>query len=363
MAWKLPSRVSRLQMGACVALACTMGLWAAANPGTDAPYTAVADATVWPNLTRLNDGTLLLVGYDKASHGKVEGDVACWASTDDGATWTYLSTLTAHEPDTVRMNHAAGLDRHGNLVALVSGWSDIQQPGAPKRNTLRDAILPAWVCRSADGGVTWTVDRAFPDDPAGRVLIPFGDLVGTDHGRLYASAYSTSYYDKPGPWAAYFLVSEDDGATWRIQSHIGDDINETALLHLGDGEWLAASRTQTTRLFRSTDGGTTWADEGAVTEARQYPAHLLALPDGRIALTYGDRREGHLGVGARVSADGGKTWGPPMALAAMPESDGGYPASVVRRDGRVLTLYYAKDGASYSVQAVVWTPPAAEDTP
>ena len=99
-------------------------------------YTAVPDATVWPNLTRLPDGTILMAGFDKPSHGQVEGDVACWASVDEGLTWSLRGLLTKHEPQTNRMNQAVGLDRHGNLIALVSGWTDVQQPGRAQEGGL-----------------------------------------------------------------------------------------------------------------------------------------------------------------------------------------------------------------------------------
>ena len=322
-----------------------------------ASFTAVPDVTAWPNLTRLPDGTILLVGFDQPSHGLVEGDVACWASEDEGQTWAKRGTLTQHAPGTVRMNHAVGLDAEGNLIALVGGWTDHQQPGAPKRKPFRDAILRPWVCTSDDGGRTWAVDKTFIADPLGREFVVFGDIVVSDHGRLNASGYGTTYWEKPGPWMPYFLTSDDDGATWEVRSKIAEGLSETALLYLGEGEWLAAIRGKTTVLYRSTDDGLTWTDEGAVSEARQIPAHLLRLRDGRILLTMGDRRAGHLGVRARISTDKGKTWGETWYVASMPESDGGYPASIERKDGKILTLFYSKEGETYAARAAIWQVP------
>jgi hypothetical protein len=323
----------------------------------DGATVAVDHVTGWPNLTTLPDGSFLLAGFDKPSHGQVEGDVASWISEDQGETWTWQGKLTEHEPQTVRMNHAVGLTRDGDLIALVSGWSDVQQPDSIKRNVLRDKILRPWICRSTDQGKTWTVIRnAFPTDPIGRELIPFGDIVLADDGSLRASLYSTSYWDRPGPWAAYFVSSEDDGRSWRIRSEIGSGINETALLSLGNGEWLAAARATSTLLFRSEDDGKTWENLGPVTERRQFPAHLLRLKDGRVVLTYGDRREGHFGIGARISDDGGKTWSEPSPLASMQSWDGGYPASLETSDGRIMTVFYSKKGdlADYALYRVFW---------
>jgi len=345
-------------------LLCLTALAPFAAPAQDAAeaplaesFTAVPDATVWPNLTRLPDGTLILAGFNKPSHGQVEGDVACWASEDDGETWAHRGTLTEHAPNTVRMNQAVGLDRHGNLVALVGGWTDEQQPGAEKRNAFRDAILRPWVCHSDDGGKTWRTHENFPADPLGREMVAFGDIVLSEGDRINASAYGTTYWDKPGPWMPYFLTSDDDGASWQVRSKIAEGLNETALLYLGQGEWLAAIRGRSTFLYRSTDDGMTWQDEGAVTEERQIPAHLLQLRDGRILLSAGDRNAGGLGVRARISTDKGKTWGDTWYVASMPESDGGYPASIERIDGKILTLFYGQDGTSYSAQAAIWEVP------
>lgn len=193
-------------------------------------YVAVPDATVWPNLTRLPGGTILLAGFNKPSHGQVEGDVACWISADEGETWRHQGALTQHAPNTVRMNQAVGLDQHGNLVALVGGWTDVQQSGAGKRNAFRDAILRPWVCQSDDGGKTWRSHENFIADPLGREMVAFGDIAVSEGGRLNASAYGATYWDKPGPWMSHFLTSEDDGATWAVRSRIADECNETALL-------------------------------------------------------------------------------------------------------------------------------------
>lgn len=322
-------------------------------------FLVVDHVTAWPNLTVLSNGSILLVGFDQPSHGQVEGDVSAWISYDSGKTWQFQGRLTDHEPDTVRMNHAVGLTHGGDLIALVSGWSDIQQPDAPKRNILRDKILSPWICRSQDGGKTWAVHKGlFPSDPIERPLIPYGDIIIADDGSLRTAMYSTHYWDKPGPWAAFMMVSKDDGMTWSIKSKIAEQINETALLNLGGGKWLAAARSKHTSLFRSEDDGASWQNAGSLTVNRQFPAHLLGLSDGRIVLTFGDRREGHFGIGSKISSDEGETWSDMRKLASMMSWDGGYPASVELPDGRILTVYYSKKGEldDYAVFGTVWKP-------
>ena len=88
------------------------------------------------------------------------------------------------------------------------------------------------------------------------------------------------------------------------------------------------------------------------------PASLIRLRDGRVCLTYGYRAK-PFGIRARLSRDDGRTWGPEFAL----RSDGGgrdvgYPRSVQRTDGKVVTVYYFHDtpGGDRYVAATVWDP-------
>jgi hypothetical protein len=86
----------------------------------------------------------------------------------------------------------------------------------------------------------------------------------------------------------------------------------------------------------------------------------MRLNDGRILLSYGNRIEGEYGVDARWSEDDGQSWGLPFRLAYMPASDGGYPSSVQRSDGQIVTAYYSqhpKRGENqYEMNVVIWNP-------
>ncbi|MEO6908425.1 MAG: hypothetical protein ABI210_11100 [Abditibacteriaceae bacterium] len=60
----------------------------------------------------------------------------------------------------------------------------------------------------------------------------------------------------------------------------------------------------------------------------------------------------------RIGEDAGKTWSAPIRLADMPVWDGGYPSSVERADGRIVTASYAdhpKRGENqYQMDVVIW---------
>lgn len=310
-------------------------------------YIAVDNVCAWPNLTMLRDGTIVAAIFNKPSHGQQAGDVDCWASSD-GRFWHYRGTPTRHDPETVRMNCAAGLANNGDLIVLCSGWSNIQQPGQPKKAAFRDAILAPWVCRSADGGFTWETRKEFPAKEEGMTeWIPFGDILSGADGTLGASCYVGKKDGKE--WLTYFFRSVDDGRTWKKISVISPAHNETALFYLGGNKWLAAARIDHLDLFHSDDNGETWQAAGKLSEASQHPGHILRLQDGRLLLTYGNRVNAEKGVCVKISSDEGRTWSAPLKVAdSMPGSDCGYPSSVQRADGKIVTAFYSSSEQSHN---------------
>jgi len=232
---------------------------------TQAHAVAVRNVTAWPNLTPLADGSIIASIFNQPSHGFWEGDVDCWGTVDGGASWQLRGTPAPHEPTTNRMNVAAGTNAKGELIVLAAGWSHRPLPppeGTPRRFDPPAAILPIWVCRSTDGGRTWTRTQgvALSDH-----LIPFGDIIQLGNGRLGVCLYAPKSLGVPNSnheHASYFFSSADDGLTWTLAGVIASqDVNETTPLLLLDGSLLACGRTTRGRhleLFRSADHGATW---------------------------------------------------------------------------------------------------------
>ena len=325
---------------------------------------AVDNVCAWPNLTLMPDGSITAVIFNKPSHGQEEGNAVCYASTDGGRTWQFRGIPAPNDPGTNRMNLAAGLANDGSLVVLISGW------GGEK---FREYILPNAVCRSSDGGRTWSRAGSFtlPEGEPG--LIPFGDIVRLGGKTLAASAYG--YIDRKSK-PSYLLFSYDDGYTWGNAVPMGtfgdgpgtyNDFNETAPLRISANRWLAAVRTLKNgdlQLIVSENEGKTWnipdnLSNGGLTRRSEHPGHLLRLKDGRILLTYGIRWGLH-GVGARISSDEGKTWEKPMVVIYYGGRDGGYPSSVELEDGTIVTAYYCdanENHPRYHMGAVRWKLP------
>ena len=81
-------------------------------------------------------------------------------------------------------------------------------------------------------------------------------------------------------------------------------------------------------------------------------------------MTHGERNR-PMGIQAMISHDGGKTWSRKDKLALAwksPNWDTGYPSSLLRRDGKILTVYYQVENLdnapqSTSCSALIWQPP------
>ena len=325
--------------------------------------TAIQKVCAWPNLQRLKDGTLLAFIFNQPCHAVWEGDLDCWASEDNGKTWRFRGRPAEHEPTTARTNCAAGLAANGDVVVLCSGWADRAPKG--QLSGPHERVIRAWVCRSSDSGRTWTRSLNFPkppDTPAGKgnEFMPFGNIRAAADGSLCAPVYLR----KGDLRESYLLRSRDDGQTWGQVVPLNPRGNETDILHLGGGRWLAASREFRERrdvhmeLFASDDDARSWHRKMLLTLPMQVTGSLAALDDGRVLFSYGNRCWNNFGVDVRLSDDQGKTWGPPIRIANCPRADSGYPSSVQLGDGRVVTAYYTQvsDDFHYEMRVATWDP-------
>jgi BNR repeat-like domain len=187
--------------------------------------------------------------------------------------------------------------RHNCLLFLTATKSDGTE-GRP------------FSARTTDGGLTWQFLAFIGPEPRGYAVMPSTvrvsatDLVTTVRVR-----------DFPRRWIDAY-VSHDDGRSWSYLATPAPDI--------GQGN----------------------------------PPCLVRLADGRLCLTYG-YRDPPFAIHARLSSDQGKTWTEPFILRGDGGSqDIGYPRSVVRSDGKVVTVYAFHDraGSVRDIEATIWDP-------
>ena len=161
----------------------------------------------------------------------------------------------------------------------------------------------------------------------------------------------------------------DGGQSWNFVSWIGPEPKGFAIMpatvRLDKKTILTMLRRQELPAhwldaYRSSDNGQTWqlaqerlSDTGG---SEGNASSLTRLRDGRLALTYGYRAV-PFGMRARISRDGGVTWGDEITLRDDAGCwDLGYPATVQRADGKLVTVYYYNDAPKEEryIAATIW---------
>ncbi len=228
---------------------------------------------------------------------------------------------------------------------------------------------------SLDKGHTWRGPFEFPS--LGLPGIPGR----TDYlvlGRRQAMVFLTAAKSNGREGRPFCARTRDGGRNWQFVSYLGPEPAGFAIMpaavKLADGSLVAAVRRRETAptpqrdwidTYSSRDEGKTWRqlDPGAPDTGRGgNPASLLRLQDGRICLIYGYRSEPY-SMRARLSTDSGRSWGSDIFLRRGGKApDLGYPRSVVRRDGSIVSVYYFNDGVHNErfLEAVLWDPGTVE---
>ena len=198
----------------------------------------------------------------------------------------------------------------GRTDAIIDGPRDaLLFLTASKSNRLEGRPFCA---KTNDGGLTWRFVSFIGPEPSGYAIMP-------SSVRLTATDLVTTIrrLDPPKSWIDAY-ASRDDGRSWSLLATPEPDA--------GEGN----------------------------------PPSLVKLADGRLGLIYGLRATPS-GIRARISADRGKTWTPPIVI----RDDGGgrdigYVRAVVRPDGKVVAVYYYHDrsGPTRYLAATIWEPDA-----
>ena len=354
-----PSRPSRREFLQTAAVGATAGFGLAGcgvgqppAPGKTVSLTVVKRSAVtagaalhraFPSLTRLRDGTLLVVYREGSDHWRTDDSVLrATRSSDNGATWS--------EPETIFREPGWAAGAHHGPLQLAD--SRILVPAQCIRHVekgqLRNLEFRVFNLRSDDGGRTWKRREIGPQtgwswqNQYGRLKEIDGKLWQGGGGQREGEDY----------WRTGYFVSYDDGESWpewhTIATHLQD---ERDILELGDGRLLSMIRSgnETYRSY-SADRGKSWSPAEKLDLFGQCPS-LLTLPSGHILFAYRQVRPGApVGVGAAVSGDGGATWTETDPIYVSPDNsrDCAYP-SMIPDGEHVLAAYYTtfRDGNSH----------------
>ena len=162
----------------------------------------------------------------------------------------------------------------------------------------------------------------------------------------------------------------DGGRSFSFRSWVGPEPTGYAImpssLRLPSGCFLTAVRRREQErcwieLYASEDDALSWQHIGCPvcdTGRGGNPPAMVRLRDGRLCLTYG-YRDPPYGIRAKMSEDDGQSWGSEIRLRdGAGNHDIGYPRTVERPDGQIVTAYYWNDDAlgERYVAATVWRP-------
>jgi len=315
------------------------------------------------------DRLLMLVSCDYPHHAMV------LTSDDHGAAWADPRPVWLDKEGKTVPGLGTSLTYLGNgrvMLATDRLWfsSDYGATWAGP-----DAQTDPLAIQSAPDGKAWNLwDPMLPDkNESGLVRLAQTGYVMDN--ALYSSGGG------PGYSTAYIRFSSDGGRTWPETVVVPQwkGVSEVALLRVGNGDMVAACRTDIPAHFKgetldhyeglavsiSKDSGHTWADLNRLYDWGRHHPSMVLMPNGDIVMTYVVRKgyvdtaDGFIqfGIEAIVSRDNGRNWdldhryilhswasnrkGPEAWWASSQAT-----SSVLLPDGSILTAF----GAGYRSQ-------------
>lgn len=328
----------------------------------------------WPTVTQDENGVLYAVcSGRRVQHVCPFGINLMFVSRDGGQTWSVPMIVN----DTQMDDRDGGLCYLGNGKLLLSWFNTTKDFYLKERDSIErdsDAVshdllmgmlkqyesmadaenqYGSFVRISEDYGMTWGEKIPVP------VSAPHGPIYTRSGRLLYLGIETPNYLDGDAMCQRRIMLSEslDGGKTWEMLSDLGvpkgcthANLSEPHLVELPDGRLLAAVRGDREPVFEgfsmflstSEDGGKTWTPLQA-TEISGAPPFFTLLRDGRVMLSY-SRRRAPFGIAARISEDGGKSFGAEMMISTSDNGDLGYPSTVELSDGSFVTVFYKRYG-------------------
>jgi len=306
----------------------------------------------FPDVVRLADGRLLAAYREGADHVKSDGRVCVVGSDDGGQTWgrPWVAVDGPHD------------DRDPKLAMLADGTVLLSYFVIDWSTRPRHTTWGTYVCRSTDGGRTWSEPASVgtsmggPGEPDLQVWsashgaaaeLPGGDVLLPLYGKLPGQAWQQ----------ATVVRSTDGGRTWPaggealVAAADGVHFQEPTLTVL-DEQVVALIRTTAEHAYlsRSTDGGRSWSPPQP-TDMPASSHHALPLSSGEVLVTYGDlspRFSTHRDTVGRLVQRPLDTWDgyADVQLYDSGHPDQANPSSVEVYPGRFLTLGFDVQAAT-----------------
>lgn len=344
----------------------------------------------WPSVTRLPNGMLAMVASGfRLEHVCPFGKGVIAYSSDEGESWTHPAIVM----DTPLDDRDCGLTCFGEGRVILTSFNNttaFQRACNAKRHFSESArerakadLIEAYLnyvdALGTQGeyiGSTYRIseDGGYQFGPVhiAPITTPHGPCRMLDGSLLYVGrrfSADNSYDDGARPYIECWRM-EPDGDSWQYVSSIANVADaqsgliscEPHAIQLPSGKIVVHIRVEryrkqgvfTTYQSESTDGGKTFSQPRQLLgDLGGAPAHLLLHSSGTLISAYGYRKA-PFGIRMMFSTDEGNTWDTDFVLDAEGQSgDLGYPATVERRDGSLLTVYYENiDGCSRIMQKI-----------
>ena len=342
----------------------------------------------WPTVTKDENGDLYVVcSGHRLSHICPFGKNYMFKSYDDGNSWSMPTVIN----DTVLDDRDGGICSLGdgrllmsyfnhkrdfyinNVEKFIGFWNNKERASIERELYL--GAVEYLKGMPAEGNVFGSFIRisensgeSFGEAIKVPVSSPHGPIKLKDGRLLYLGK---EFHSGEGMYSGHILAydSKDGGATWNFLYDLefpdgcsASNMHEPYAIELEDGRIVGAIRAQnppvahgfTIYLTYSEDGGKTWT-KPTETGICGSPPHLMLHSCGALLLTYA-RRAVPYAECARISYDGGKSFGEELVLNTASSCDIGYPSSVELSDGKILTVYYQpyQNDPYNSVLYTVW---------
>lgn len=326
----------------------------------------------WPSVARIYDDKLISVWSLRQTHQDPYGKVVGAISEDNGVTWGEPFTII----DTVLDDRDAGVIFWNNkvIVSTVSVSKHIYLNSGNKEwidytNAITDEQeAEALGCKYVIGEMV-NGELTFGEIKKAPAFTPHG-MIKLANGNLGYVGYDGYDRETGITKTKITFYSSADGETWSKVSEVFganeflvDKLNEPNAIVLKNGKMIVAVRSESGGIYiaESIDGGVTFSNKRALLPAAiSTPPHLMQMTDGTLVLSYGYRSE-PFNIRAIVSKDNGESWSNEIELTSGGvDWDFGYPATIERGNGELLTVYYQKlsaDKNNTALKEVIWTIP------
>jgi sialidase-1 len=327
--------------------------------------------SAFPSTVQLPNGDVLC-SFSVGDGPNVGGGTDIARSTDNGQTWTVEGTILPATSSPATSNSLKLSLSPDGATIYAYGARGYKDPDAPKP---RDRVI----CRSTDGGRTWSPPHIVP--------MPTEDMPGVSHGALPLPSgrlLAPAVLLPPGRLGERNIasISDDDGDTWNDHAVVFEDpakkkgFLEIKLAEVPSGPVVATAWTSSLEggpdepnsFALSYDDGATWSGPTS-TGIMGQTMSAVPLGDDRLLLVY-VRRYGEQGIIAALVTFTEEAWtlhaettiydpnanrdaeGADSGWDEWASFEFGFPTAITLKDETQLATHWSKENGKFGVN---WT--------